>query len=81
VAVIELIRHVSSSFEFPVTDAALSTELLNSIQRDFLVGCVLGMVNCQCMNFCNSKECWELFSRIITLLTVLYIYLILLLVV
>lgn len=46
-----------------------STELLNSIQRDFLVGCVLGVVNCQDLNFCNNKECGELFSRIITLLT------------
>jgi hypothetical protein len=39
VTLIELIREVRSSFELPVTEVAPSTELLNSILRDFLVGC------------------------------------------
>jgi hypothetical protein len=64
VALIELIRHVRSSFEFPVTDFASSTELLNSIWRNFLVGCVLGMVNCQDLNFVIIKNVGNCFQEL-----------------
>lgn len=68
-ALIDLIRHVRSSFQIPVIDVAPSTQLLNSVRREFLVGRVLSMVNCEDLNFCNNNERWELFSTIITLLT------------